>query len=87
LHGFSSVGTWVLGFGFLIMFFYLGWSLWKGRRATNNPWGALTMEWQSTSPPHPHNFEKDMKLEHGPYDYDTVDVVVEDDQEKETQPV
>jgi cytochrome c oxidase subunit I len=29
----------------------------KGRRAGNDPWRADTLEWYTTSPPPPHNFE------------------------------
>lgn len=74
----STAGAFVLGIGFLIMFIYLLHSLYRGRKVGPNPWGSLTMEWEATSPPHPHNFEKEMRLVHGPYDYDTVEVEEED---------
>jgi cytochrome c oxidase subunit 1 len=32
-------------------------SLWKGRPAGDNPWDAWTLEWATTSPPPPYNFE------------------------------
>ena len=72
LHGFSSIGAMVMGFGFLIMFSYLIWSLFKGKPAPPNPWGGLTFEWETTSPPHPHNFAEEPVMKHGPYDYDRV---------------
>ena len=72
LHAFSSVGSWVLGVGFIIMAAYLIYSLFKGRIAGNNPWGALTLEWKTTSPPDPHNFKETPKIDYGAYDYDTV---------------
>jgi cytochrome c oxidase subunit 1 len=75
LHGFSSVGSYVLGVGFLIMIIYLIHSLYKGPRVGKNPWGSLTMEWETESPPIQHNFDKDMVLEHGPYDYDKIKVI------------
>ena len=74
LHQLSTYGSFILGLAFLLMFLYLLHSLLRGKRAGRNPWGALTMEWETTSPPHPHNFETDMKLQHGPYDYDRVEV-------------
>lgn len=74
LHGFSSVGSWVMGLGFIIMAIYLIHAIFKGRPAGNNPWGSLTHEWTTTSPPHPHNFETDQVFVHGPYDYDKIDV-------------
>ncbi|RME00861.1 MAG: cytochrome c oxidase subunit I, partial [Calditrichaeota bacterium] len=72
LHGFSSMGSWVLGLGFVIMAIYLVHSIYKGKPAGNNPWGGLTLEWQTTSPPHPHNFHEIPEWTHGPYDYDKV---------------
>ena len=74
LHGFSSVGAYVLGLGVLIMMIYLIHSLFKGKPAPANPWGALTLEWQTSSPPPTANFDKDPVVTHGPYDYDTVHV-------------
>jgi cytochrome c oxidase subunit I len=72
LHGFSSVGSFVLGAGFVVMAVYLIYSLFRGRPAGNNPWGGLTLEWTTTSPPPPENFLETPKITHGPYDYDKV---------------
>ncbi len=72
LHAFSSVGSWILGLGFLIMMIYLIRSLFRGTRATANPWGALTLEWSNPSPPPVENFTETPVLKYGPYDYDKV---------------
>jgi cytochrome c oxidase subunit 1 len=72
LHGFSSIGAYILGLGFVIMAVYLLASIWRGKPAGDNPWGALTLEWTTTSPPPTENFYREPVLEHGPYDYDTV---------------
>lgn len=82
LHAFSSVGSWILGLGFLIVFIYLAHSLFRGRPAPGNPWGSLTLEWTSPSPPPPENFTHPPRLTHGPYDYDTV--LVENHHRQET---
>ncbi len=74
LHGFSSFGSFILGAGFFIMLIYLIHSLYRGTPVGNNPWGSLTMEWTTTSPPQLHNFDETPKLEHGPYDYDKIEV-------------
>ncbi len=74
LHAFSTVGSWIMAVGFLIMAFYLIHSLFKGKPAGRNPWKALTLEWQSPSPPPTENFDKEVVLSHGPYDYDKVRV-------------
>ncbi len=72
LHGFSSVGSFILGAGFVVMAVYLIASIFRGKPAGNNPWGGLTLEWTTTSPPPPENFLETPKLTHGPYDYDKV---------------
>lgn len=43
----------------------------KGPKATGNPWRALTLEWQTPSPPPIHNFEKPPVVTSGPYDFGT----------------
>lgn len=70
LHAFSSVGSWIMGLGFLVMFTYLIHSFFRGRRAPDNPWGSLTLEWTNSSPPPVENFITSPRLTHGPYDYD-----------------
>jgi cytochrome c oxidase subunit 1 len=72
LHAFSSYGSWILGLGFIVMAVYLIHAIFKGRVAGNNPWGALSLEWTTTSPPEPHNFEATPEITHGPYDYDKI---------------
>jgi len=71
LHAFSSIGAWIIGLGFIVMAVYLIHSLFKGKPAPDNPWGGLTLEWQTSSPPSHHNFDEIPDLEHDPYDYDT----------------
>ncbi|WP_109155885.1 cytochrome c oxidase subunit I, partial [Azospirillum sp. TSH7] len=55
---FSSAGASVLAVGYALPFFYLGWSLFRGKRAGSNPWAATGLEWQTSSPPPAHNFDK-----------------------------
>jgi len=66
LHAFSSVGSWIMAVGFIIMGVYLFHSIFKGRAAGNNPWGALTLEWETTSPPPKENFAETPRFTHGP---------------------
>jgi cytochrome c oxidase subunit 1 len=35
---------------------YLAWSLRYGKRVGSNPWGAVGLEWATTSPPPTSNF-------------------------------
>jgi len=71
LHQISTVGTWVLGLGFLIHLGVFLHSLVAGAKAPRNPWGGLTFEWETESPPVEHNFTHEPTIVHGPYDYDT----------------
>ncbi|MCH9023856.1 MAG: cytochrome c oxidase subunit I [candidate division Zixibacteria bacterium] len=72
MHGFSSIGALIMGVGFLLIAIYLIHAIFKGKPAGPNPWRALTMEWETPSPPTHGNFEGDQILTHGPYDYDKV---------------
>jgi cytochrome c oxidase subunit 1 len=67
-HQISSVGSYLLGIGFVIIAIYLLHSLVAGRRAAANPWGAASLEWQAQSPPHHHNFEEPPRVV-DPYDF------------------
>ena len=59
LHVTSSTGAFFMGIGLFISAGVLIHSLLKGRRAPDNPWGAATLEWQTSSPPPLHNFTDD----------------------------
>ncbi|MFP4346071.1 MAG: cbb3-type cytochrome c oxidase subunit I [Anaerolineales bacterium] len=54
--------TWLgalgLGAGFALTLFNVLKSLTGGERAGNDPWEAGTLEWATTSPPPPYNFEQ-----------------------------
>jgi len=66
-HQASTVGSFILALGFLIMAGYLLHSLVSGERAPANPWGAATLEWETSSPPIAANFE-DVMVAGDPYD-------------------
>jgi len=68
----STVGAFLLGLSVFTIFVYLVHSIYRGKPAGNNPWGALSLEWETTSPPHPHNFKSVPEITHGPYDYDKI---------------
>jgi cytochrome c oxidase subunit 1 len=69
LNVMSSAGASILGFGYLLPFSYLLWSLKYGRAAGPNPWGATGLEWQTPSPPPPHNFDETPTVTEEPYVY------------------
>jgi len=71
MHVFSTVGSWFVLAGFLVMLTYLIASLRKKKAdAPGNPWGARTLDWEETSsPPIAHNFHHTPVVTHGPYDF------------------
>jgi cytochrome c oxidase subunit 1 len=70
LNLFSSTGAVVLAAGYLLPFFYLGWSLAAGRAAGPNPFDARGLEWTTPSPPPTHNFDRVPAPPDRVYDYD-----------------
>ncbi len=56
LNVLSTAGAFLTGLGFVIVAICLAHSLWRGRAAPANPWGAASLEWQTSSPPPKENF-------------------------------
>jgi cytochrome c oxidase subunit 1 len=69
LNVLSSAGATVLGFGYLLPMVYFIWSMRYGKKAADNPWGAVGLEWETASPPHTHNFDVTPVVDHEAYDY------------------
>jgi cytochrome c oxidase subunit 1 len=69
LHATSTVGSWILGLGFLVMLAMFIRSLTSGAKSPANPWGSAALEWQTATPPPLANFVKEPKVIRGPYDY------------------
>jgi len=69
LNVLSSAGAVVLAIGYLLPLVYLAWSLLYGKRAESNPWSATGLEWQTDSPPVPHNFDTQPSVSEPPYAY------------------
>jgi cytochrome c oxidase subunit 1 len=64
---YAAVITVAVQFIFVINFF---WSLFKGPKASDNPWEATTLEWTTATPPPHDNFGgKTPVVYHGPYEY------------------
>jgi cytochrome c oxidase subunit 1 len=70
LHIISTIGSWFLFAGFFLHLCVFLHSLAAGEKAKENPWGAMTLEWEADSPPIEHNFAHEPMMKHGPYDFD-----------------
>ena len=44
-------------------------SLYKGKIASDNPWGGVTLEWHTSTPPPLENFAEVPVVTHEPYDF------------------
>ena len=65
----STVGSWLLAVGILIMFWNFVRGLTRGAPAAANPWGGLTLDWATSSPPTTENFEEIPTVTDWPYGY------------------
>ncbi len=70
-HQYSTVGAFVLGIGILLAYGVLIHSVWFGRKVGGNPFGAASLEWQSSSPPSFHNFDHKVVM-NDPYDFEAM---------------
>ncbi|MGB7157187.1 MAG: cytochrome c oxidase subunit I [Tepidisphaeraceae bacterium] len=69
LNVMSSAGATILAVGLALPVFYLLWSLWFGKDASANPWGAVGLEWTTSSPPPTENFEEQPVVTWEAYEY------------------
>jgi cytochrome c oxidase subunit I len=53
----STIGAFILAIGVLVTVVNALVSIKNGRRAGNDPWQGNTLEWFTTSPPPPNNFD------------------------------
>jgi cytochrome c oxidase subunit I len=54
----ATLGSLILAVGVLTVLWNVLVSLRSGRIVSNDPWGANSLEWYTTSPPPPHNFDE-----------------------------
>jgi cytochrome c oxidase subunit 1 len=69
----SSLGASILALGYVIPGAYLTWSIFKGPKAPDNPWGAKGLEWETTSPPPTFNFEETPVVTEEAYQYGPIE--------------
>lgn len=68
-HVIATVGSWFLVAGLFLMIGNLVWSVFKGEKAPDNPWGGTTLEWQTSTPPPLENFAKIPQVDREPYEH------------------
>ena len=66
---FISICAFGLGASTFVFLYNMAISWWRGERATANPWRALTLEWQISSPPPIFNFDEPPQIVGSPYAY------------------
>ena len=64
-----SISSFILGLSSLIFLYNMVVSWRSGPKAGSNPWNALTIEWQVSSPPPIFNFDSIPSVVGGPYEY------------------
>ena len=65
----SSMGAWMLGLAQLPFILNFVMSFRMGKKASDNPWDATTLEWAAPSPPPHGNFATPPVVYRGPYEY------------------
>jgi cytochrome c oxidase subunit I len=72
LHLVTTVGSWILVAGILIMVMNLVRGLFRKVEVPANPWGGVTLEWLVPSPPPVENFEELPVITEPPYTFNPV---------------
>jgi cytochrome c oxidase subunit 1 len=54
----ATVGAFLVAFSVLLFFINIAVTAWRGQKADADPWEANTLEWATSSPPPPHNFNR-----------------------------
>ncbi len=72
LNVMSTMGASILAIGYVLPAIYFTYSVFFGKKAPANPWGATGLEWQTSSPPPPHNFHETPVVTTEAYDYQSL---------------
>ncbi len=74
LNQFISISAFCLFAWQLIFVFNFFHSLWWGKRVGRNPWQGCSLEWEAPSPPGHGNFDHQIEVYRGPYEYASPEV-------------
>jgi len=73
MHQVSTIGSWILMVGLFTVLGTLLHAIKWGAKAPSNPWGAVSLDWQTASPPIEHNFHDTIHVTGSPYDFPEID--------------
>jgi len=76
-HRLSTIGAFILGISIFVSIVSLMASFKTGKKASKNPWGATTLEWEAPTPPTLYNFPEPPEI-HEIYNYDDLEEIEED---------
>lgn len=65
----STVGSWLMLITLILIIWNLMHGILRGRKSESNPWGGVTLEWHTSSPPPLENFKVIPEVKHEPYDF------------------
>lgn len=60
----ASIGSFVLAIGVLFFLINIVYTAKRGQQSPADPWDARTLEWLTTNPPKPHNFDRIPVIHH-----------------------
>jgi len=72
LNVLSTAGSTILAVGYVLPMVYFLWSMRYGKIASDNPWGAAGLEWQTSSPPPTFNFDETPEVTWEAYNYEEI---------------
>jgi cytochrome c oxidase subunit 1 len=74
MNRFITIAAILLGFSQLLLILNVIWSWRYGKKAPRNPWHANSLEWAAPSPPPHGNFDMQLRVYRGPYEYSLPDM-------------
>jgi cytochrome c oxidase subunit I len=73
LHKISTIGSMILALGLFVAAGTLIAALFRGDKSPQNPWGGMSLEWATETPPPPHNFHHQPTVDKDPYHFEEID--------------
>ena len=67
MHMVATIGSFILAAGLVLFVGNLVVGIFRGKKADANPWGGITLEWKTASPPPLENFDQIPVIDGRPY--------------------